>query len=49
MTRDEAINEIVEELEELVLRTQGIGDYLGEIDLRELAESVFNTAQRAES
>ena len=49
MFREEAIAEIEDELAEIQMRAQGIGDWKGEIDLRAVAERIYETARSADN
>lgn len=47
MTREEVIQEIEEIINTIQLRTQGVMDWLGEVDPHEEAERIFRIAQEA--
>lgn len=45
MSREEALEYIEEQLGELQMRTQGFGDWKGEINLRQMAEDLYRIAR----
>lgn len=47
MGKEEAISQIIEDLETLVMRVQGFMDWEGEISLQIIAENIYDIARTA--